>query len=178
MHQKLILGSKMILVSRSFTAAMLAVFLFTTPALAEFRAESIDNDYQGEIAAAAEEGKRLVLFFHQFGCPYCDKMRARVHPQPKIMDYFSKHFVMIESNIKGNLDIVTPDGTETNERGFARKIRVRATPVFIFYDTDGTQALRTTGFLNVDRFYLAGKYVVDGVHKTGKSFFRYLQEQG
>jgi len=84
---------------------------------------------------------------------------------------------MMESNIRGNLDIVTPDGTQSTEVDFAKKVRVRATPVFIFYDTDGTPALRTTGFLDPDKFLLAGKYVVEGVHKTKKSFFRYLQEQ-
>ena len=70
-----------------------------------------------------------------------------------------------------------PDGVEGSERDFAKKVRVRATPVFIFYDQDGSQALRTTGFLDSKRFMLAGKYVVEGVHKTKKSFFRYLQEQ-
>jgi len=155
----------------------LGLLALSPSAQAEYRSESIDNDYQGEVQAAADEGKYLVLFFHQAGCPYCDKMRARVHPEPAVMDYFSKHFVMMESNIKGNLDVVMPDGAPANEVEFARKIRVRATPVFIFYDKDGTTALRTTGYLDEKQFLLAGKYVVDGVHKTGKSFFRYIQEQ-
>ena len=155
----------------------LGLLALSPSAQAEYRSESIDNDYQGEVQAAADEGKYLVLFFHQAGCPYCDKMRARVHPEPAVMDYFSKHFVMMESNIKGNLDVVMPDGAPANEVEFARKIRVRATPVFIFYDKDGSAALRTTGYLDEKQFLLAGKYVVDGVHKTGKSFFRYIQEQ-
>jgi len=161
-----------------FSFAFLTVLMLGTfQAQAEYREESIDNDYQSEIEALADEGKFLVLFFHQSGCPYCDKMRARVHPSAKVMDYFTEKFVMMESNIKGNLDVVMPDGTEGTERDFAKKIRVRATPVFIFYDKDGKAALRTTGFLDSERFYLAGKYVVDGVHKTDKSFFRYLQDQ-
>lgn len=144
---------------------------------AEYREESIDNDYQSEIEVLAVKEKFLVLFFNQAGCPYCDKMRSRVHPSAKIMKYFTKHFTMMETDIKGNLDIVMPDGTEGTERDFAKKYRVRATPVFIFYDKDGSSALRTTGYLDTKQFYLAGKYVVEGVHKTGKSFFRYLQEQ-
>jgi len=155
---------------------MLSLFLLAHPTLAEYRAESIDNDYQGEVQAAADDDKYLVLFFHQAGCPYCDKMRARVHPAPEVMDYFSKHFVMMESNIKGNLDVVMPDGTPSDEVAFARKLRVRATPVFVFYDKDAHVALRATGYLDEKQFLLAGKYVVDGVHKTGTSFFRYVQE--
>ena len=173
----LILDDNMIPSFRIFLIAVLAAFLLSKPASAEYLIESMDNDYKSEVEAAAEEGKRLVLFFHQAGCPYCDKMRARVLPMPKIMDYFSENFVMIESNVKGNLDIVMPDGTEGNERAFALKIRVRATPVFVFYDTDAKAVLRTTGFMDVERFHQAGKYVVDGEYKTGKSFFRYLQEQ-
>lgn len=160
-----------------FCTVLLACVLLATslPARAEYRIESLDNDYQSEVRAAAEEGKRLVLFFHQAGCPYCDKMRARVHPDPKVMDYFSQNFVMMESNIRGNLDVVTPDGQAVKESDFGRMERVRATPVFVFYDQDGSVALRTTGYLDVDRFYMAGKYVVEGVHKTGTSFYRYLQ---
>ncbi len=164
--------------NRLLLGTLLAVLLLVSAEVrAEYRQESIDNDYQGEVQALAEEGKFLVLFFHQSGCPYCDKMRARVHPAPKVLDYFNDRFVMMESNIRGNLDIVMPDGTEGTERDFAKKMRVRATPVFVFYDHDGEAALRTTGFLDVDRFVLAGKYVAEGVHKTKKSFFRYLQEQ-
>jgi len=155
----------------------LVVLALMPSAHAEYRVESIDNDYQGEVEAAADEDKYLVLFFHQAGCPYCDKMRARVHPEPAVMDYFSQHFVMMESNIKGNLDVVMPDGTAASEVEFARKLRVRATPVFVFYDKDGSTALRTTGYLDEKQFLLAGKYVVDGVHKTGKSFFRFIQDQ-
>ena len=163
---------------RLFPFFLLLILLVSTSVVsAEYREESIDNDYQSEIKALAGEGKFLVLFFKQAGCPYCDKMQVRVHPSAKVMKYFTDHFVMMESDIKGNLDVVMPDGTEGTERDFAKKIRVRATPVFIFYDKDGTAALRTTGFLDSKRFYLAGKYVVEGVHKTDKSFFRYVQDQ-
>lgn len=146
-------------------------------AAADFRIESIDNDFQGEIQAAAENGKHLVIFFHQLGCPYCDKMRNRVHPDPRVREYFDEHFVMIESNIKGNLDVVMPDGTPASEVEFGRKMRVRATPVFAFFGQDGKLALKTVGFLDVDRFLMAGRYVVDGVYKTKKSFFSYVKDE-
>ena len=167
---------------RAVLFLLFSVFLIAIPlvapstAEADFRIESLDHDYPGEIEAARAENKRLVLFFHQPGCPYCDKMRTRVHPDPKVRIYFDKHFVMIESNIKGNLDVVMPDGTPGNEVQFGQKMRVRATPVFAFYDLEGKLALKTVGFLDVNRFVLAGKYVVDDVHKTKKSFFKYVQD--
>lgn len=156
---------------------MLAFTVQAPPAVAGFRVESIDNDIPGEIDAAAKDGKNLVVFFNQTGCPYCDMMRKRVFPAAKIVDYFSQHFVMIDSNIRGGLDVVMPDGSKGTERDLARKLRIRATPVIVFFDRQRKIALKTTGYLNVDLFYLAGKYVAENVYKTKKSFFRYVQEQ-
>ena len=161
----------------SLLAVVCALVLQAPAVSASFRIESLDNNFPEEIQAAAEDGKNLVVFFHQAGCPYCDKMRARVFPAKKIVDYYSPHFVMIDSNIRGNLDVVMHDGSQGTEHDLARKLRVRATPVIVFFDKQGKVALRTTGFLGIDMFYLAGKYVTEGIFKTKKSFFRYVQEQ-
>ena len=162
-----------------FIALVLCLVVFSVGAArAEFRSQSIDNDYAYEIEVLAEENKRLILFFHQPGCPYCDKMRARVFPHAEVQDYYSKHFVLLENNIKGNLDVVMPDGSEGTEADFGRKLRVRATPVIAFFDTDGTLALQTTGYLDPKQFLLAGRYVTDGVFKSDVSFFRYLKNGG
>lgn len=158
-------------------AAAVLLMAWAGEGWADFRTESLDNDFKDEIEAAAEENKNLILFVHQDGCPYCDKMRARVHPHPKVMNYFSKHFVMIETNKRGSLEVVTPEGKTTTERDYARKLRVRATPVFVFFDKKGKEALRTTGYMDAERFYLAGRYVTEGVYKKKISFFRYLQNQ-
>jgi len=162
------------------TVVFAALLLAPAGLRAEFLIESLDNDFPQEISDAKEEGKRLVIMFHQSGCPYCDKMRTRVFPDPKVEAYFSKNFVMIESNIKGNLDVVTPDGKPMSEVKMAKKYRIRATPVFMFFDTEGAQALRLTGFLNADLFVRAGTYVVDGIYKKPEkiSFYRYLKGKG
>ncbi len=146
------------------------------PGHAEFRAESIDNNFPDEIAAAKEQGKLLVIMFQQIGCPYCEKMRARVYPDPKVQKYYTKRFVLIESNIRGSLDVVSPQGKAMTEKKYARKNRVRATPTFIYFDKNGKQALKGTGFMDVSRFIKAGQYVVKGVYKSKTSFYRYLQK--
>ena len=141
----------------------------------EFLIESLDNDFPAEIAAAKDEGKKLVIFFHQLGCPYCDKMRKRVLPDPKVVEYYGQHYVMVESNIKGNLDVVSPDGEPMKETELGRKYRVRATPVYVFFDDAGKKALQLTGFLDADLFVRAGQYVVEGMHQKNVSFYRYLK---
>lgn len=155
-------------------AAALSIAFWTPAAKSEFLIESLDNDFPSEVEAAAEEDKQLVIMFHQTGCPYCDKMRSRVLPDPKVDAYYSKNFVMVESNIRGDLNVVSPDGEEMLEKELARKMRVRATPVFVFFDKKGKDVLRLTGFLDAERFNKAGRFVVDEVYKTKTSFYRYL----
>ncbi|MEK9671565.1 MAG: thioredoxin family protein [Rhodospirillaceae bacterium] len=154
-----------------------ALTAFALNARSDFMGQSIENDFPQEISEAKSKGKRLVIMFHQLGCPYCDKMRTRVFPEAKVDAFYSKNFVMLESNIKGNLDVVTPDGEKSTEVKMAQKYRIRATPVFMFFDTDGKLALKLTGFLDADMFVRAGNYVTESVHKRPDniSFYRYLK---
>lgn len=166
---------------RWFWVAALVVGLFAGgalragPAAADFIQQSVDNDFATEIKEVAADGKFLVIMFHQRGCPYCDKMRERVFPAAIVDDYYSKHFVLIESNIRGDVEVVAPDGTAMREKAFGKLNRVRATPVFVFFDQQGKVALRLTGYSAPERFRKAGEYVVSGTYKTETSFYRYLQ---
>ena len=155
---------------------MITIFLLiSVAARAEFRIESLDHDFVAEVADASAENKSLVIMFDQTGCPYCDKMRRRVIRNPAVDSYYSHHFVMVENNIRGALEVVSPDGKAMTQKELARRLRIRATPVFLYLDKDGKEALRLTGFLDADLFVKAGEYVTNGVYKTGTSFYRYLQ---
>ena len=149
----------------------------SAPAAAGFLQDALDNDFPSEIEAAAEEGKTLIIMFHRSGCPYCDKMRDRVFSRKDVQAFYADRFILLQTNMRGDLEVVTPAGEETDEKGFARKMRVRATPVLVFYDTGGTEVLRHTGYLSPEQFILAGSYVRDRAYESGMSFFRYLKEQ-
>jgi thioredoxin-related protein len=144
---------------------------------AEFQALSLDNDIPTEIADAAEEGKRLIIMFQEAGCPWCNKMRERIFPHPKVMAYFDDRFILIEQDIKGDLDLVSHVGAEMTQKKYAQTMRVRGTPTIVFFDTDGKIAARMTGYQDVLTFIGTGKYVHDGVFKTGKSLVRWHMEQ-
>jgi thioredoxin-related protein len=158
-------------------AVLVWLMVPVSSARAEFVALSIDNDLKTEIADAAEDGKRLIVMFHEDGCPWCNKMRDRIFPHPKIQAYFGERFVLLEQDIKGDLDLVSPDGTTMTQKKFAQKMRVRGTPTFVFYDTDGQIATRIPGYQDVATFMATGKYVHDGIFKTGKSLARWHMEQ-
>ncbi|MBT3702322.1 MAG: thioredoxin fold domain-containing protein [Alphaproteobacteria bacterium] len=144
---------------------------------AEFQTISLDNDLATEIEDAAADGKRLIVMFHEEGCPWCNKMRERIFPHPKIAKYFSDKFVMIEEDIKGDLELTTPGGELITQKAFARRLRVRGTPTFVFYDTDGKIAARIPGYQDVATFIASGRYVHEKIFKTGKSLVRWQMEQ-
>ncbi|MEG3637753.1 thioredoxin family protein [Magnetococcus sp. PR-3] len=163
------------MILRSFF--ILIAVLISTPAQAAFVGESLDLDLPGEMEAAAEEGKGLVVMFHYSGCPFCDKMRLRVFPDPDVDSYYTKNYVLLETNIRGDLDMVTPDGQEMSEKKWARNMRIRATPVFLFYDTQGKERLKLTGYQNPRIFVGAGRYVKEKGWEKG-SFVRWMRQQG
>jgi len=162
---------------------LLAVGLFLWTLLpaglahAEFTVISLDNDIPTEIADAAEEGKRLIIMFQEEGCPWCNKMRERIFPHPKVEAYYDERFILIEQDIKGGLDLISPEGAEMTQKKFAQKMRVRGTPTFVFFDIDGKVAARIAGYQDVPTFIGTGKYVHDGIFKTGKSLVRWHMEQ-
>ena len=165
------------MIAQGFGSLMLCLSLLfvAMPVSAEFLALSLDNDLAAEIEDARDEGKRLVVMFEQEACPWCLKMRERVFPESRIDKYFSSHFVMLPSDIRGDLEMVAPDGKAMTQKEFARQKRVRATPVFLFFDLEGKDVVRVTGFQDAETFLTTGRYVVDEIYKTGKSLARYHQ---
>lgn len=158
-------------------AALAAVMLWSAPpaSAADFVVEPLDYDFPGEVQAAADEGKNIVIMFHQNGCPYCDKMRKRVFPHPKVSTLYDDKFYLIEVNNKGDLDVVSHDGEAMAEKDYAQKMRVRATPVFVFLAKDGSEALKLTGYQDAAMFTAAGRYVSSDAFKDGTSFLSFVR---
>jgi thioredoxin-related protein len=159
--------------------------VFCVTAMAEVRNpqryffnESFGN-FEEELDNAREQGKQgILIMFQQADCPYCHRMRATVLNQPRVQDYFREHFLIFDVDIEGDVEITDFSGTTMTEKDFAfRQNRVRATPVFAFFNLDGERTARYTGATtDVDEFMLLGKYVVDGVYGS-MSFNRYKREQ-
>lgn len=164
----------------ALTSAVAALFaalmLFVTPAAAaDFIVESLDYDFPSEVKAAADEGKNVVVMFYLNGCPYCDKMHKRVFPHPEVNAFYGEKFHMIEVNIKGDLNVTTHEGEAMAEKDYAEKMRVRATPVFLFFSKDGAEALKLTGYQDPEMFNTAGRYVSSDAFKDGTSFLDFAR---
>ncbi|NKB63372.1 MAG: thioredoxin fold domain-containing protein [Gammaproteobacteria bacterium] len=133
------------------------------------------GDLQEEAAIAIEEGKKGVLImFETKDCPWCMRMKQQVLNRVSVQDYFHENFRVISVDAEGDVPVVDFNGEEMTSKDFALKsLRVRATPVFAFFDASGSLITRYTGALkNAHDFLLLGRFVTEGHYHTER-FNRY-----
>lgn len=137
------------------------------------------GDFPEELEVAREENKKAILiFFEMEACPFCHRMKETVLNQPEVQDYFRQHFMIYSVNIEGNTEIVGFDGQRMTAKDFSFKVnRVRATPVFVFFDLAGKQIVRFTGPTSgIEEFMWLGEFVEKGLYKE-MNFTKYKRER-
>ncbi len=137
-------------------------------------------DLQEELEVAREAGKKgILLMFEMDECPFCHRMKTTVLNQPEVQDYFKRHFLILPIDIEGDVELSNFQGEETTMKNFAfQEYRVRATPVFAFFDLQGRYIRRaryTGATRNKAEFMRLGRYVVEGHYKQ-QTFARFKRK--
>lgn len=135
------------------------------------------GDFKAELDTAKQEGKQgILLMFEMEECPFCHRMKQTVLSQSEVQDYYRKHFLIFSVDTEGANALVDFAGKDTTEKKFALDLRVRATPVFIFFDLNGQPLTRFTGAAkDAKEFMTLGRFVVEGAYKT-MPFAKYKQQ--
>jgi len=152
-----------------------ALLLWVLPALLhassprdpyQFFFEQTLGDLTEELEIARAAGKQGVfLFFEMDECPFCHRMKQTVLNQPEVQEYFRQYFHSLSMDIEGDIEIVDFSGEEITQKEFARKNRVRATPMLAFYDLQGNQIFKYTGAASgAQEFMWMGEYIVNQVY--------------
>jgi len=162
-----------------FTASMASMAFADTRDAQQYFFDQKLGDFKNELATAKKEGKKGILFMFELDdCPFCHRMKQTVLNQSEVQDYYRKHFLIFPIDAKGDVPMVDLKGNETTEKKFAIENRVRATPVFIYFDLEGNQMTRFTGAAkDANEFLQLGRFVVDGAYKT-MPFAKYKQQGG
>ncbi len=129
------------------------------------------GDLQEELSLARNENKKgILIMFETDDCPWCKKMKATVFNRATIQDYFRANFRILTVDTEGDTLITDFSGTEIVEKDFALKYnRVRATPVFAFFDLEGELMMRYTGATrDADEFRWLGEFVVEDHYRSNK----------
>lgn len=133
-------------------------------------------DFKDEIPEAAREGKRVMLYFGQDGCPYCKALMKASFGPGALADKVRQHFVAIAVNIWGDSPVTWIDGNALTEKTLARHLGVQFTPTLLFFETDGRIALRLNGYLPPERLTRVLDYVIDRRDRE-QSLAEYLDAQ-
>ena len=137
------------------------------------------NNLPDEVAAAKAGGQQgILIMFEAEDCPWCAKMKATVLNQVAVQDYYRKHFRILMMDVNGDVPMTDFSGQDMPQKDFAFKHnRVRATPVFAFFDLNGKLITRYTGATRDAReFMWLGEFVTSGAwQKT--NFTAYKRER-
>ncbi|MEW8137122.1 MAG: thioredoxin fold domain-containing protein [Candidatus Thiodiazotropha endolucinida] len=130
-------------------------------------------DLQEDLQEATEEDKRVILYFHQDGCPYCAKLLNENFSIKAIVDKTQQAFQLVAINIWGDREVTGLSGEATTEKAFAASMKVMYTPTMLFLDEQGRRVLRINGYYAPHRFMAALDYVA-GREERNLSFRNYL----
>jgi thioredoxin-related protein len=139
------------------------------------------NNLQEELEIALEEKKTAIfIMFSDKDCPWCLKMKSTIMNRVDVQNYYREHFRNLTIDIRGDTLMTDFDGNEVSEKDFAfKQHRVRATPVFIFFDTSGKAIMRLTGIVRDSKeFIWLGEFVVSGEYlKTNFTKYKRNREE-
>jgi len=130
-------------------------------------------DFREDIRDAARDGRRLMVYFGQDGCPYCRQLMVTNFSQRSIVEKTRKHFVAIALNLWGDRETTWLDGRKMSEKALARHLDVQFTPTLIFFDQRGAVVARLNGYYPPHRFEAVLDYVA-GRHERKGSLAAYL----
>lgn len=140
--------------------------------------QSLGN-FQEELEMARDEGKKgILIMFEMDECPFCHRMKTRVLNQVEVQDYYKERFLIYTVDIEGDVEISDFSGEPMKEKDFAfKQFKVRATPVFGFFDLEGKLITRFTGATNsAQEFLWLGEFVADEHYKE-TNFSRYKRQK-
>jgi len=131
-------------------------------------------DLREDVREAAAQGKRVLLYFGQDGCPYCTALMQTNFSQRAIADKTRRHFLAIALNLWGDRDVTWVDGRRMSEKALGRELRVQFTPTLLFLDEKGAVALRLNGYLPPHRFDAALDFAA-GLAGKGMRYDEYIR---
>ncbi|MFN3597413.1 MAG: thioredoxin family protein [Rubricoccaceae bacterium] len=124
-------------------------------------------------AAAAVDGRLLMIYAYASWCGWCTKLEQDVLDQPDVKAYLKDHYHAVALDIESDEEI-TFQGHTLPMHVFASAVGASATPTTIFVDTDGSLITKLPGFHDAPTFLLALRYVREEIYET-TDFADYLE---
>jgi thioredoxin-related protein len=136
-------------------------------------------EFEEDVRDAADAGRRIMLYFHQTGCPYCARLVEENFNDPETVEYVRQHFDGIAINMWGDREVVTVGGRAFTEKTFSEALKVQYTPTVLFLNEQGKVILRLNGYYPPQKFKQALRYAAQKMErKTSFSEFMLADNKG
>ena len=172
---------QMVLLARGFAPFALALALCLRAAEPSPQAIDIPPwfeksflDFPDDVKEAAAQGKRVMIYFGQDGCPYCKRLMEANFSQREIVEQTQRRFVAVALNLWGDRETVWIDGAKRTEKELGTFLRVQFTPTLLFLDERGAVVHRLNGYQPPARFRSAMRYASEA-RAGGEDFGAFLQ---
>jgi thioredoxin-related protein len=109
-------------------------------------------EFPQDVKEAAADGKRLMLYFWQDGCPACRRMKESTLADPALVVTTRRHFVAVALNVFGEREVQWTDGRTLREKELARALDLGGTPTLLVPDERGDVVPRRVGSTAPERF--------------------------
>ena len=111
-----------------------------------------------DIEEAADNNKRLMVYYYQDGCPYCKKLLEDNFGQRDISDKTQQYFDVVAINLWGDKEVVVGDKSYT-EKEFAEALKIQYTPTLLFFDENNKIVFRANGYYPPEKFSALLDYI-------------------
>ncbi len=111
-----------------------------------------------DIEDAADNNKRLMVYYYQDGCPYCKKLLEDNFSQREISEKTQKYFDVVSINLWGDKEVTVGDRSYT-EKEFAEALKVQYTPTLLFFNEENKIVFRANGYYPPEKFSALLDYI-------------------
>lgn len=131
-------------------------------------------DFREDVAEAARDGKRLLVYFGQDGCPYCKLLMETTFAETRIADKAKRNFLAVALNLWGDREVTWIDGKRMTEKELGAMLKVQFTPTLLIFDEKARPIVRMNGYFPANRLDAALDYAA-GRQEQRTSFADYMQ---
>lgn len=119
------------------------------------------GDLREDQQAALAQNKKLVIFWEQRGCVYCEKLHEVNLKVEATVHFIRRSFYAVLLNMRGDRPMIDFDGTPMDEAKLARAHRVSGTPTIEFRDGRAEEVFRMPGYAEPFIFHGVFDYVAN-----------------
>ena len=125
-----------------------------------------------EAVAAGKQG--IIVYFGQKSCPYCKVHLEKNWGDRGIVTYTQKYFDVIAIDVRGDRPVSDLKGKVfKTEKEYSASLKTDFTPSLLFFNREGKEVLRLSGYHPPYQFRAALEYVADK-HYQRESLSKYL----